>query len=252
MAFLPLGIFFFCFLGQENGISPICILRMVDTAETGSWSSPEKVECRICHDEDQDSNMETPCSCTGSMKYAHRKCVQRWCNEKGDTICEICRQGFKPGYLAPSPLSRYGRITSNFREGWEISRRALPNTEFITMVAGDDDFLDHDFDDFPSPNLRNLICCRIVAIIFVSLLVLRHTLPVIINGREEYSLTLFMFISLRIIGILLPIYVMVKAFTAVQHCRHQQISSNSRLSTLTVGNGSSPMRPPSQHVIHLR
>uniref|UniRef100_M1D087 Membrane associated ring finger 1,8 n=1 Tax=Solanum tuberosum TaxID=4113 RepID=M1D087_SOLTU len=55
--------------------------------------SPRKmVECRICQDEDMDSNMEVPCSCCGSLKYAHRRCVQRWCNEKGDTICEICHQ----------------------------------------------------------------------------------------------------------------------------------------------------------------
>lgn len=26
------------------------------------------------------------------VQYAHRKCVQHWCNEKGDTICEICHQ----------------------------------------------------------------------------------------------------------------------------------------------------------------
>jgi E3 ubiquitin-protein ligase DOA10 len=26
------------------------------------------VECRICQDEDDDSNMETPCSCCGSLK----------------------------------------------------------------------------------------------------------------------------------------------------------------------------------------
>lgn len=25
-------------------------------------------------------------------QYAHRKCVQRWCNEKGDTTCEICHK----------------------------------------------------------------------------------------------------------------------------------------------------------------
>lgn len=25
-------------------------------------------------------------------QYAHRKCVQRWCNEKGNIICEICHQ----------------------------------------------------------------------------------------------------------------------------------------------------------------
>lgn len=26
------------------------------------------------------------------FQYAHRKCVQRWCNEKGDITCEICHQ----------------------------------------------------------------------------------------------------------------------------------------------------------------
>nr|DAD31260.1 TPA_asm: hypothetical protein HUJ06_010111 [Nelumbo nucifera] len=26
------------------------------------------------------------------MQFAHRKCVQRWCNEKGDITCEICHQ----------------------------------------------------------------------------------------------------------------------------------------------------------------
>jgi hypothetical protein len=25
-------------------------------------------------------------------QYAHRECVQRWCNEKGDIICEICHE----------------------------------------------------------------------------------------------------------------------------------------------------------------
>jgi hypothetical protein len=27
-----------------------------------------------------------------SMQYAHRTCVQRWCNEKGDVTCEICHE----------------------------------------------------------------------------------------------------------------------------------------------------------------
>lgn len=89
------------------------------------------------------------------------------------------------------------------------------------------------------------------------LLVLRHTLPIIIRGAGDYSLTLFMvrlglfclffvlqglqfclgggakeiskpelymqLLVLRTIGILLPIYVMVKAFTAIQRRRHQQV-----------------------------
>lgn len=33
--------------------------------------SPTKIaECRICQDEDEDSNMETPCSCCGSLKVS--------------------------------------------------------------------------------------------------------------------------------------------------------------------------------------
>lgn len=34
-------------------------------------SSCKLVECRICHDEDDDSNMETPCSCCGSLKVGY-------------------------------------------------------------------------------------------------------------------------------------------------------------------------------------
>lgn len=34
-------------------------------------SSPRKlVECRICHDDDEDLNMEIPCSCRGSLKVS--------------------------------------------------------------------------------------------------------------------------------------------------------------------------------------
>ncbi|KAG5535356.1 hypothetical protein RHGRI_023203 [Rhododendron griersonianum] len=188
-------------------------------------SSPRKlVLCRICHDEDEDSNMEIPCSCCGSLKYAHRKCVQRWCNEKGDITCEICRQQFKPGYTAPSPLFRYGTVPLNFRGNWEVSRRDLHNARFLAMVA-DRNLLDTDLDDYSAPTSRSLICCRVVAIIFMVLLVLRHTLPVIINGAGDYTISLFMLLTLRTFGILLPVYIMVKAFSAIQRRRHLQVST---------------------------
>ncbi|CAN1840112.1 Probable E3 ubiquitin ligase SUD1 [Linum perenne] len=113
-------------------------------------STPRKmVECRICQDDDVDSNMETPCSCCGSLKYAHRRCIQKWCNEKGNTICEICQQPFKPGYTAPPPLFHFGRIPINLRSFSQL-------------------------------------------------------------------------ILLRVTGIVLPIYVMVKSLTAIQQRRQQQ------------------------------
>nr|CAB3464529.1 unnamed protein product [Digitaria exilis] len=60
--------------------------------QDGRPKSGVLVECRICQEDDDEAYMEVPCSCKGSLKYAHRKCIQRWCDEKGDTICEICLQ----------------------------------------------------------------------------------------------------------------------------------------------------------------
>nr|XP_027077728.1 uncharacterized protein LOC113701331 isoform X6 [Coffea arabica] len=151
-------------VANEDNVAKFSPLRM-DT-DVGTSLPKKLVECRICHDEDEESCMEVPCSCSGSLKYAHRRCVQKWCNEKGDTVCEICRKSFKPGYTAPSPLSHYAGIVRNF-SGWEISRRGLPNTEFIAMVSADGSFLDPDFDEHPSPSTRSLMCCRIVAIIMM-------------------------------------------------------------------------------------
>lgn len=34
---------------------------------------PRKLaECRICHDEDEELNMETPCSCSGTLKVCFK------------------------------------------------------------------------------------------------------------------------------------------------------------------------------------
>ncbi|XP_021296364.1 uncharacterized protein LOC110425718 isoform X2 [Herrania umbratica] len=224
---------------SQQGMSSASKDDMIDFSshrvDENVGSSPSKlVECRICHDEDEDLNMEIPCSCRGSLKvvaseitcfpvllfpgllqYAHRKCVQRWCNEKGDTVCEICHQQFRPGYTAPPPLFHYGGVPMNFR-------RDLPAPHFITMVTTDRDFLESDFDDYSAPSSRSLICCRVIAIIFMVLLVLRHTLPIIVSGAGDYSLTLFTLLMLRTVGILLPIYIMVKAFTAIQRRRRHQ------------------------------
>ncbi|KAK8452252.1 hypothetical protein SEVIR_5G081500v4 [Setaria viridis] len=157
----------------------------------GGGSASKVVECRICQEEDWDSSMEAPCACCGSLKYAHRKCIQRWCNEKGDTICEICLQQFRPGYTAPQQLFHYGSIPMNFRGNWEIARQDLDDAQIITMVPTERDFMDSYEDYLPIRTRSSTLCCRTVAIIFVALLVLRHTLPLMIGANGEYSLTMF-------------------------------------------------------------
>ncbi|KAK2655025.1 hypothetical protein Ddye_008077 [Dipteronia dyeriana] len=51
-----------------------------------------KNECRICHALEFIEHMEAPCNCRGTIKFAHRNCVQSWCNAKATTTCEICNQ----------------------------------------------------------------------------------------------------------------------------------------------------------------
>ncbi|CAI8605493.1 unnamed protein product [Vicia faba] len=128
---------------------------MVDQIE--SCSPNTLVQCRICHDEDEDLNMDTPCSCSGTLQYAHRICVQRWCNEKGDTTCEIFQQQFK-GYTAPqAPLFHY-------RGNWEIPRVGFNNHQFIALFPANHEFLDFNF-EYSAPSTRSRVFIRIVAII---------------------------------------------------------------------------------------
>ncbi|KAI3817250.1 hypothetical protein L1987_11039 [Smallanthus sonchifolius] len=197
--------------------------------------SPKKLfECRICQDEDFESNMETPCSCCGSLKYAHRRCVQRWCNEKGDIICEICHQQFRPGYTAPPPVFRLGGIPANFRGHWQISRRdMIHNPQIITVVSSDHNFLDQEYDEYADSTARSILCFRSVAVIFMILLILRHTLPIFANGAGNYSLPVFLLLLIRTSGIIVPIYIILKASTALLHRRHQLVFNSSSSSSLS-------------------
>ncbi|XP_060193504.1 uncharacterized protein LOC132622849 isoform X2 [Lycium barbarum] len=224
-------------------------------------------ECRICHDADEDSNMEIPCSCRGTLQYAHRKCVQRWCNEKGDTICEICRQNFKPDYTAPAPL--FCGFPTNMRGNWDISMGVVDYPHFAALVSADHNFMDYDSDEYSAFYPRSLICCRIVAITFVLLLMLRTMLPIIFGVAGDNSVTLVMLYVLKIIGILLAIYVLVKALIAVRRRRHQQdlhhsqiVSSDEeyelplqqlRHSQIVPLNDENelPLHPPQPHIIHV-
>ncbi|KAJ8424291.1 hypothetical protein Cgig2_003273 [Carnegiea gigantea] len=225
---------------------------------SGGLAQRTLVQCRICHDEDEASNMETPCACSGSLKYAHRRCVQMWCNEKGNTICEICQQvhfnisgffsfwfgwrenylltsyslycmrlqQFKPGYSPPPPRLPVTVFPLHLREPWEFPRS--DQDHHPSIVGTQRNFFEHSFDEYPVPT-ASIVCCRIIAIIFVVLLVLRHTLPIVLNGAGEYSYTLYILLMLRTIGILLPMCVMLKACSIIRNRRRHRLTSSSFL-----------------------
>ncbi|GAB2300053.1 hypothetical protein Dimus_034095 [Dionaea muscipula] len=180
------------------------------------------VECRICHDEDQESNLDSPCACRGSLKYAHRKCVQMWCINKGDVVCEICLQQYKPGsYSCPPPPWDFSSVSVYSRGSHGEVSGAHPYNYLGPIVAAETEsssFMEPTgLLEYPAPSSRSVICCRIVTMLFLCLLILRHTLPFVVAGDGEYSVILCTVLITSVLGILCSIFAIVRACTAAIH-----------------------------------
>ncbi|KAM7475628.1 hypothetical protein LguiB_022871 [Lonicera macranthoides] len=183
------------------------------------------VECRICQEEDSIKNLEAPCTCSGSLKFAHRKCVQRWCNEKGDTTCEICHQPYQPAYTAPPSPPRSEETTIDISGGWTIAGTPLDlhDPRLLAMAAAERHLLEAEYDEYEDTSASGAAFCRSAALILMALLLLRHALT-IGNGDEDDDdgSTFFALFLLRAAGFLLPCYIMAWAISILQRRRQRQ------------------------------
>ena len=66
------------------------------------------VMCRICLDEDLESNMIYPCKCKGTAKYVHKHCLNEWRTTSSNILnfsrCEMCHYEYK---LCPETNNEY-------------------------------------------------------------------------------------------------------------------------------------------------
>lgn len=184
----------------------------------------QMVECRICQEEDRIKNLETPCACSGSLKYAHRKCVQRWCNEKGDITCEICHQPYQPGYTAPPPPPRSEDIAIDIGQGWTISGTPLDlrDPRLLAMAEAERHFLEAEYDEYAASNASGAAFCRSAALILMALLLLRHALTITDPDEDDDMSAFFSLFLLRAAGFLLPCYIMAWAISILQRRRQRQ------------------------------
>ncbi|XP_047046004.1 uncharacterized protein LOC124650535 isoform X2 [Lolium rigidum] len=207
----------------------------------GKQKSGVLVECRICQDEDDETCMEAPCSCKGSLKYAHRTCVQRWCDEKGDTICEICLQQFAPNYTAPSKLFHHGRNSIFFRTPAYIQAQDTYQSSSTSTS--------YEYDRQASTP-KSVICCRIIAITLMLLLVLHDAISVFLSDHDVYTVAMITLLMLRTAAVVIPLYIIMVAVTELLYRRNQlqsmqgQVSEAAGRSTQPV-----PVPPPQQLVV---
>ncbi|CAH2072048.1 unnamed protein product [Thlaspi arvense] len=164
--------------------------------------------CRICHEEEAESFFEVPCACSGTVKFAHRDCIQRWCNEKGNTTCEICLQVYRDGYTAVSKQCKLIEAEVTIRENGRRRRRRR-----LVPIAES---------DFTQCNSVTTFC-RSLTFTFSVFLLMKHTFDVI-YGTQEYPFTVFTVLTLKAIGILLPMFIIIRTIAAIQKAllrRHQ-------------------------------
>ncbi|KAG0480390.1 hypothetical protein HPP92_011248 [Vanilla planifolia] len=209
---------------SSSSMSPSAVGLTVEEKISCDEEEPliQLVECRICQEEDHVKNLETPCACSGSLKYAHRECVQRWCNEKGDITCEICHEPYKPGYTAPPRLP--SETTIDISEGWTITGSPidLRDPRILAMAAAQRQLLESEYDEYAASNASGAAFCRSAALILMALLLLRHALSITSEGDDEDAFTYFSLFLLRAAGFLLPCYIMAWAISILHRRRQRQ------------------------------
>ncbi|XP_071904079.1 uncharacterized protein [Coffea arabica] len=184
----------------------------------------QTVECRICQEEDSIKNLEVPCACSGSLKFAHRACVQRWCDEKGGITCEICHQPYQPNYTAPPPTHPEDTAI-DIGEGWTIAGTPvdLNDPRLIAMATAERHLLEPEYDEYADSSASGAAFCRSAALILMALLLLRHALTIGNgDGDDDDVSTFFALFLLRAAGFLLPCYIMAWAISVLQRRRQRQ------------------------------
>ncbi|KAK8692961.1 hypothetical protein V6N13_070562 [Hibiscus sabdariffa] len=195
----------------------VCAIDVEDVEEHDSCDEDEPIlqtaECRICQDEDCIKNLEAPCSCSGSLKFAHRKCIQRWCDEKGDITCEICHQYFVSSHFSVTFIF----VTCE----WNVSVASVTYRRILAVTA-ERHILEPGYDEYSDNDSSRTEFFRAASLTVIALLFLRHALY-LTSGEKEDDVSIYISLSLlHAAGFLLPCYVLAWAISILQRRREQQ------------------------------
>ncbi|KAK4407902.1 hypothetical protein Sango_0371200 [Sesamum angolense] len=144
-----------------------------------------------------------------------RDCIQRWCSEKGNTTCEICLQKFRPGYTSSPKITHSVHTTVTIRGNWDV-----PRIEPEPENTGESP--EPDYSHCAAAADRTVSCCRLVALIFTALLLIRHLFAVLTVGTGGYPFSLLTMLIVKAGGILVPMYTLIRILAVIHNrIKHQ-------------------------------
>ncbi|BAS93563.1 uncharacterized protein [Oryza sativa Japonica Group] len=183
------------------------------SSSSSSSSSSLLRQCRICHEEEDEwcAAIESPCGCSGSLKYAHRGCVQRWCDEKGSTLCEICLQNFESDYTIPPKKVQVVETAVTVRD-----------EEMLPEELSQEDQEQYAGSEAQTGNGDCSSWCRSLTITFTIMLLVWHLIAVVtIEAADHCAFSLVTIFLLRAAGILLPFYAIMRMVRMIQQGQRQ-------------------------------
>ncbi|KAG0497337.1 hypothetical protein HPP92_002028 [Vanilla planifolia] len=186
----------------------------------GQTGSPSYL-CRICHDEEESpSCMESPCSCSGTLKFAHRRCTQRWCDEKGAT------SKFEPNYsvkAASTAETHLVDVAVTIRGSLEVPRYNY-EPQRSPLVSVDEDRPERGYNECSLESNRRAQMLQIVPLTFAIMLLLKHLIALQSAAAEDYAFTLATVFLLRAVGILFPFFCIMRLITEIHKLRDREMS----------------------------
>uniref|UniRef100_A0A803M5S4 RING-CH-type domain-containing protein n=1 Tax=Chenopodium quinoa TaxID=63459 RepID=A0A803M5S4_CHEQI len=110
------------------------------------------------------------------VMFAHRKCIQKWCNKKGDITCEICNQVFTPNYtLPPKPVPDVMAVDLSQAWGHHFGFR---DHHLLALAAAERQLLESEYEDYAVANAGNVTYLRSIAIILMFVLLIHQVLMI--------------------------------------------------------------------------
>lgn len=102
----------------EKEIETLSPKELQSVGGEGKQDDEERV-CRICRDDGEREDLIAPCKCTGSVRWVHASCLNRWrieCLTRNQTNvdhCEICRNTFDVPIKRGNVLERVKGFCNN-------------------------------------------------------------------------------------------------------------------------------------------
>ncbi|KAL4353767.1 hypothetical protein GQ457_06G030300 [Hibiscus cannabinus] len=179
---------------------------------------------RICHEQEFESfkSLEAPCACSGTVKFAHRDCIQRWCNQKGNTTCEICLQEYEPGYTVAlhSNKSQLIEAAVIIRDSQQTRGTESGNERLVAFA--EEMNVENELFECSWAVDRSASCCRSLALTFTVVLLVKHLFAVLNGETDHYPFALVMIMFFRATGIILPMYIMIRTMTIIRNSIRRQ------------------------------